>query len=811
MLTLKRKKSIVTLLFLLASAGCPIWFEIRSNEATAQSPQAVDSKMPEVIEAGRRHFEAHCAACHGADGMGGERGPDMISTETARRRSANDLSELLRKGMPAAGMPAFQLPERELQELIAFVRSRSAPAIESAVAGDIAAGAAFFFGKGTCSSCHMVKGQGGLLGPDLSELGVERTLLEIEQSLRVPGARILPGFKLVSARLHNGRRIRGFAKNESNYDLQLQSLDGKLHLLQRREIAEMVRESASLMPEAKTTNEEMRNLLAYLSRLSGAEPIPGAILKSSSSLSGLSGTRDLRSGISFAGIAAPKPGDWPTYHGHLSGNRHSPLRQIHAGNVARLAPKWIFTIPNARRLEGTPVVVDGVMYVTTANRAYALDAGSGRQIWRYQRPLTKGLIGDAAGAINRGVAVLDDKVFMVTDHAHLIALHRLTGKLLWDVEMADYREHYGATSAPLVVKDLVISGISGGDEGVRGFLAAYKASTGERVWRFWTIPAPGEPLSETWVGNALPPSVVLSHGCAATWLTGTYDARANLLYWTTGNPCPDYNGDERKGDNLYSDSVLALDPETGTLRWYFQFTPHDLHDWDAQQTPMLIDTRFQGRPRHLLAQANRNGFFYVLDRITGELLLAKPFVDQLTWASGIGPDGRPQLVSGGAPTAGGVKACPAVEGATNWMSTAFNPEAGLFYVMALEKCVIYSKSPEPWEAGKSFYGGGTRDVADFPGRKYLRAIDLQTGKIVWQYSQIGPGNSWGGALSTAGGLVFFGDDSGAFAAVEAKSGKPLWHFHTNELWKASPMTYLAGGKQYVAVAAGSNILAFGLP
>lgn len=791
----KRKKTIITLLLLMA-AGYLIGFEIVSNETAAQSIQARD---PGAIEAGKRHFESRCAACHGADGRGGERGPDIISPERARRRSSDDLSELIRKGTPAAGMPAFQLPEREMRELVAFIRSLSAPAIESAPPGDVAAGEAFFFGKGNCSSCHTVKGRGELLGPDLSELGIERTLPEIEQSLRAPGARVTQGFRLVSVRLRDGQRLRGFAKNESNYDLQLQSLDGKFYLLQREEIAELTRETVSLMPEAQATEEEMRNLLAYLSRLSGAEPVAGSTINSSfdESVS--------RSGISFAEIAEPRPGDWPTYHGHLSGNRHSPLRQIHTGNVAQLAPKWIFSIPNSRRLEVTPVVVDDVMYVTTANRAYALDARSGRQIWRYQRPLTKGLVGDAAGAINRGVAVLGDKVFMVTDHAHLIALHRLTGKLLWDVEMADYREHYGATSAPLVVKDLVISGISGGDEGVRGFLAAYKASTGERVWRFWTIPAPGEPLSETWVGDAL------SHGCAATWLTGTYDAQANLLYWTTGNPCPDYNGDERKGDNLYSDSVLALEPETGKLRWYYQYTPHDLHDWDAQQTPMLIDAEFKGRRRQLLAQANRNGFFYVLDRITGELLLAKPFVEQLTWASGIGPDGRPQLVSGGAPTPAGVKACPAVEGATNWMSTAYNPETGLFYVMALEKCVIYSKSPAPWERGKSFYGGGTRDAPDEPGRKYLRAIDAQTGKIVWQYPQIGPGNSWGGALSTAGGLVFFGDDSGAFAAVDAKSGKPLWYFHTNELWKASPMTYAAGGKQYVAVAAGSNILAFGLP
>lgn len=800
-----KKKTIIALLFLLAAAVYLIRFEMVSNEAAAQSIQAGDPSLPGMIEAGKRHFEARCASCHGADGKGGERGPDIISPERARRRSADELSELIRKGMPAAGMPAFQLPEREMRELVAFIRSLSAPAFESAAPGDVAAGAAFFFGKGNCSSCHMIKGRGGLLGRDLSELGIERTLPEIEQSLRAPGARLTAGFKLVSALLRNGERARGFVKNESDYDLQLQSLDGKLRLLQREEIAELIRETASLMPEVKATPEEMRNLLAYLSRLSGAEAVTGPAFDSSS------GESSSRAGISFAEIAEPGPGDWPTYHGHLSGNRHSPLRQINTGNVSQLAPKWIFPIPNSRRLQVTPVVVDGVMYVTAANRAYALDARSGRQIWRYQRPLTKGMVGDAAGGINRGVAVLGDKVFMVTDNAHLIALHSLTGRLLWDVEMADYREHYGATSAPLVVKDLVISGVSGGDEGVRGFIDAYKASTGERVWRFWTIPAPGEPLSETWAGSTLPHSAVLKHGCAATWLTGTYDAQANLLYWTTGNPCPDYNGDERKGDNLYSDSALALEPETGKLRWYYQYTPHDLHDWDAQQTPMLIDAEFQGRRRQLLAQANRNGFFYVLDRITGELLLAKPFVERLTWASGIGADGRPQLVSGGAPTPSGVKTCPAVEGATNWMSTAYNPETGLFYVMALEKCVIYSKSPEQWERGKSFYGGGTRDAPDETGRKYLRAIDVQTGKIVWEYQQIGPGNSWGGALSTAGGLVFFGDDSGAFAAVDAKSGKPLWHFHTNESWKASPMTYVAGGKQYVAVAAGSNILAFGLP
>ena len=257
--------------------------------------------------------------------------------------------------------------------------------------------------------------------------------------------------------------------------------------------------------------------------------------------------------------------------------------------------------------------------------------------------------------------------------------------------------------------------------------------------------------------------------------------------------------------------MLALSAETGKLRWYYQFTPHDLHDWDAAQTPMLVDAQYRGLRRRLLAQANRNGFFYVLDRTSGALLAATPFVEKLTWASGIGPDGRPRLVAGAIPTAAGVKACPAVEGATNWMSSAYNPDTGLFYVMALEKCNIYTKATGRWEAGKSFYGGTTLEVPGEPGKKYLRALDLESGKIVWQYPQTGPANSWGGVLSTAGGLVFFGDDSGAFAAVDARSGKPLWHFHTGAVWKASPMTYAAGGRQYVAVASGSNILAFALP
>jgi alcohol dehydrogenase (cytochrome c) len=598
----------------------------------------------------------------------------------------------------------------------------------------------------------------------------------------------------VSVRLRDGRTIRGLAKYEDPFDLGLQSVEGKFHSISKSQVGEITREK-SLMPKLEASAEEHRNLLAYLTRLA-IDP---------SAASTFTSTAPLGEGTKFADIARPKPGEWPTYHGHLSGNRHSPLDQISVSNISQLAPKWVFPVPTGaqRALQVTPIVVDGVMYITSVNEAWAVDARTGRQIWRYSRPRTKGVIGDAGGGINRGAAVLGDRIFMVTDHAHVIALHRLTGQLLWDAEMADYRQHYGSTSAPLIVNDLVIAGVSGGDEGIRGFLDAYKASTGERVWRFWSVPARGEPGSETWIGRAL------EHGCGATWLTGTYDPEARLLYWPTGNPCPDYNGDERKGDNLYTNSVVALDPDTGKLKWYFQFTPHDLHDWDATETPMLIDAEFRGRPRKLLVQGNRNGFFYVLDRITGKFLMAEPLVKNLTWASGIGPDGRPKLLPDNQPTAAGARTCPAVAGATNWPSTAFNPATGLFYLMAEESCNIYTKAPQTWEQGKSFYGGGTRRSGDLAA-KFLRALDVQTGKIVWEIPVEG-GILQSGVMSTAGGLVFYGDGSGAFVAADAKAGKILWHFQTGQSWKAGPMSYAIDGKQYIGMTAGSTIMVFGLP
>ena len=496
--------------------------------------------------------------------------------------------------------------------------------------------------------------------------------------------------------------------------------------------------------------------------------------------------------------------DWPTYNGQVNGNRYTTLDQIKPANVSRLAPKWVFTLRNTSNLQGTPIVSEGVMYVTAANECYALDAGSGRQLWLFRRPRTPKLIGNAAGGINRGVAIAKNRVFMVTDNAHIIALDRFTGKLVWETEMADWRQNYNATSAPLIVGDLVVSGTAGGDEGVRGFLAAFDQNTGKEVWRFWTVPLPGEPGSETWKGDGI------NHPAAAAWFTGSYDPQLDTIYWPTGNPGADLVGDNRLGDNLYASSMLALDAKTGKLKWYFQYTPHDVWDWDAVQTPVLVDTVWQGQPRKLLLHANRNGFFYVLDRTNGKLLRTTPLVKKITWATKIGDDGRPVMTPNNEPTLEGNIICPALEGATNWYSPSYNPLTGLFYVQTLEKCEVYRKNPTEWAAGKGYMGGSTRPAPGDKPQRILRAFDLKTGDIAWELPQTGPANSWGGALSTASGLVFFADDSGALVAADAKAGKPLWSFQTNQLWKASPMTYVFDDKQHIAIAAGPNILAFAL-
>jgi PQQ-dependent dehydrogenase (methanol/ethanol family) len=474
----------------------------------------------------------------------------------------------------------------------------------------------------------------------------------------------------------------------------------------------------------------------------------------------------------------PQPGDWLTYNGNLNGNRYSKLKQINTRNVSSLKLKWIFPIQYFG-LETTPLAAGGVLYVTGPNQVFALDARTGDAIWHYSRPTSTGMVGDAKLGTNRGVAVLRDKVYFETDDAHLLALNRASGKLIWDKPLAEKPGLYGGTTAPLVVDDMVITGVAGADEGIRGFVAAFDAETGALRWRRWTVPGRGDPGIETWGQNDP------LDGGGSTWLTGSYDPSSGTLYWATGNPYPDGDDRNRPGDNLYTDCVLALDAKTGALKWHYQFTPHDLKDRDATEPNVLVDTVYQGKPSKLLLHADRNGFFYVLDRTTGKILLAKSFLRRNDWASEISSDGRPVVKD--------PRGCPS--DAANWDSTAFVPETGLYYLMALEECT-----------------GQPTGYPDQTGAHFLRAIDIRTGNVAWEIPQPGPtrAKTWSGVLATAGGLIFYGQPNGGFAAVDQRNGKTLWQLPTNVRMKASPITYEVDGQQYVAVAAGPNILCFGL-
>ncbi|MBM3787239.1 MAG: c-type cytochrome, partial [Acidobacteria bacterium] len=458
-------------------------------------------------------FQKHCGVCHGS-GQGTERGPNLMNNRTVLGATRAQTLALIRDGVPARGMPPFPLPAAELELLTDLVRSLSAPAADAQPRGDARAGRSQFESAG-CLNCHMVHGRGKLNGPDLSNLGREKTLAEIEEAVRTPSATIKTGYSHATVRTKAGQTIRGFLRNQSRYNLQLQDSAGRFHLLNQNEVQTLTVNPRSIMPAPAG---DPANLIAYLATLRATAE---------------SFRLQAETGPAFAQLANPKPGDWASYHGLLSGNRHSPLNQITPANVGRLALQWVFPV-NHNVLEVTPLVVDGVMYVSGPNQVFAIDARAGRTIWHYQRPRSPETRGDPAKGTNRGVAILGDQVFLVTDNAHLLSIHRVSGQLLWErviTEGVTDTKNLGNTAAPLVVNGLVVAGVSGGDLGARGFLDAYDAATGERVWRFWTVPAPGEPLSETWQGTALPQF----GGGGATWMTGTFDPETQTVFWGTGN------------------------------------------------------------------------------------------------------------------------------------------------------------------------------------------------------------------------------------------------------------------------------------
>jgi alcohol dehydrogenase (cytochrome c) len=507
---------------------------------------------------------------------------------------------------------------------------------------------------------------------------------------------------------------------------------------------------------------------------------------------------------------APKA-DWTHYDGSFTGNRYSSLDVINTANVQRLGAAWMFQLPNTQRvLQVTPVVADGIMYVTGWNELYALDATTGRQLWSYgPEERHEGIVSEGGIGTNRGAAINGNIVSMVTDHAHLLGFNRFTGQKLWDVELGSYLESYSATSPPLPVGELLVVGVAGGEEGARGLLDAYRATTGERVWRWFSIPERGEKGSETWIGQAL------EHGCGATWMPGSFDPELDLIYWAIGNPCPDFAGEERLGDNLYTSSVVALAAKTGELKWYYQFTPHDTHDWDAVQPMLLVDESWQGRPRKLLMHGDRNGVFYVLDRTNGEVLLTSNLSSKVTWHRGFTKDGKPIVDPGSIATPEGIAACPGGGGGTNFPAASYSPIAKLFYTRVNDSCAIYTSHEDPLGvSGNRWFGRGspsdtarqalTELLKGYQTGSYIRAMDPFTGKKAWDFpAPVGRS----GAFSTAGGLLFIGG-GGGLNVYDAKTGKPVWNVNLSQVTMATPMTYMVGGKQYIGLSGTGTITAY---
>jgi alcohol dehydrogenase (cytochrome c) len=658
-----------------------------------------------------------------------------------------------------------------------------------------AAGEALFFGKAGCASCHEVNGRGGVAGPDLSGAGQTSPEVLREKILNPTGSTIV-------AKTKDGREIQGVRRNEDTFTLQIVDASGQLHLLDKMKLAEVRRENRSLMPRdyaARLATVELQNLIAYLSGLKGRDMGKTAAAATSG-------------GVTYARLrnSDAEPQNWMHYWGSYQGTHYSALKEITTTNVSSLQAKWSIQLPGTSTLETEPLVIDGVMYTSgQPGTVLALDAKSGRQIWRFTRQ-QKVRNPNEINPFNRGVAVLGNRVFAGTLDAAVIALDARTGLALWETQVADSLLGYSITSAPLIVKDKVIVGVSGGEFGARGFLSAYDSATGKLLWRWNSIPGPSEFGNDTWAGDSW------KNGAGPTWLTGSYDQDLNTLFWTIGNPGAQIDRSVRgDGDNLFSDSVVALDPDTGLRKWHFQFTPNDGHDWDSAQDVMLVDRLWRGQNRKLLLHADRNAMFYVLDRTNGKFLSGTPFAYQ-NWNKGLDENGRPiQIPGSNSSPEGSFLVYPSLAGATNFQAPSYSPVTGWVYLAYTENGQQFVSAPAPFEAGRQYIGRG-RGAAPPPGKDDpqpsagIKALDPETGKTMWDF-KLFQGSLGNGVMATAGGVLFAASRDGYLIALDAKTGKYLWRYQTGGNMNASPMSFAVDGKQYIAVASGNSIYCFGLP
>ena len=782
--------------FALLFAGLGALLVAQAPQATHPAASNPHLGNKESIRGGMALYRVRCADCHGLDGTG-YRGPDLVAA-LGGGLADERLFDTIRKGVPGTEMPAaspIDVSDDDILQLMSYLKSIGSVAPAERPIGNLANGERIFAQQ--CASCHRVAGRGGRLGPDLTRIGVQRSQAALTREIRTPSEWIGPTFETVTIVTKQAQRIRGVKKAEDVFTIQIMDTGERIQGYRKSDLQEVIDEKTSLMPEypsGRLSDSDMTDLVGYLGSLRGAATPTSATAVAPSSLIT---NRDLLEGLK-------DPTRWLTYSGTYDGQRHSPLTQITPENVDRLTAQWTFQTGQLGSFQTTPIVIDGVLYVTGFNNnAWAIDARSGRTIWRYRRNLPEDLR-LCCGAVNRGFAVLGDRLFMTTLDAHLVSLDMKTGTPLFDVELMDYKLGYSATVAPLVVKDKVIVGVAGAEYGIRGFIDAYDVNTGRRAWRFFTVAGPGDPGARTW-----PQGDSYQRGGGSIWVTGTYDPEQNLVFFGTGNPGPDYYGNAREGDNLYTASLVALDADTGERRWHYQFTPHDVHDWDSTQVPVLGELTINGQARKVVMFANRNGFFYTLDRVTGKVIVAKPFVET-TWAKEIDATGRPMLLTGHTPDEVGNKTCPDLGGGTNFMSPSFDPTTKLFFVTARETCAMYYAYDQKFKPGEQYTGGGQSRPRDQRNFGALRAIDPTTGLIKWEFRYTSVSGS--GVLTTASGVVFAGDGDGNIMAFDSRTGKNLWHYQLGFSMRATAgTTYMLDGRQYLLVPAGSMLTAFALP
>ncbi|MCC6585237.1 MAG: PQQ-dependent dehydrogenase, methanol/ethanol family [Bryobacterales bacterium] len=747
----------------------------------------------DAIEAGRGQFRIYCGPCHGIAAQGG-RGPDLTTGSYASGNADEQVFKTISDGIAGTEMAAYgdRFDTDGIWRMVSYLRSVSGKPAPN-LKGDRANGEKLFWGRGGCGACHRVGERGSRMGPELTKVGRQRSVGYIRESIVAPNASLTPGYNTVRIVLHDGRTLAGVQKGFDAFSAQIMDMQERYHSYLREEVRSISREYKSMMPGNYSrlfSEQEVTDMVLYMANLRGDGAAVPARLPA-----GPIGNDRLQQ-------AQRENNSWLMYGKNFGAWRYADLSQIDTSNVAKLTPVWTFQTGVNGKNETTPIVDTGLMYITgPSNHAWALDLKTGRPYWHYSKIVPSG-VNACCGQVNRGFAALGDRLFKVNMEASLVALDAKTGQKIWETTIDDFKRGYSATVAPLAVKNLIVVGIAGAEFGIRGFIDAYDADTGKRVWRFWTVPAPGEPGSNTWGGESW------KQGGGSTWITGSYDPELDTIYWGTGNPGPDFNGDVRPGDNLYTCALVALDANTGKLKWHYQFTPHDVHDWDATSDPVLLDIGHEGKRVKAVVMANRNGYYYALDRSSGKLLTAKAYT-QVSWADGINmTTGKPNVIPGQDPTEQGNRSCPTIGGGHNWQATTYSPKADLYYFNTTDGCQLYFKYGQEYVDGLWYQASTVAPIPEEPSSGSIVALKPNSGDVAWKFELTSGPSS--GLLSTAGGLVFGGDREGYLFALDAATGKALWRHQTGGVIIAPPITYDFGGRQYIAVAAGSSIVTFAL-